>query len=116
MRVAARAMATEAASARIIIGSNSSGWDGQKPLLLWSASLLGLMTTSSLIEMEAKKKEPKKNEIGQLMPDNYPPMRKDLPTFTLEEIAEHADEGESVGLYSSFRRLLFLLRLADLTL
>jgi hypothetical protein len=36
----------------------------------------------------------------QIHPNNYPPARPDLPTYSMEEVAEHADED---SLWYTFR-------------
>jgi cytochrome b involved in lipid metabolism len=40
----------------------------------------------------------------QIKPDNIPPPRPDLPTYTLEQVAEHADEE---SMWFSFRGAVY---------
>lgn len=47
----------------------------------------------------AMEKAPQRRD-SQIHPNNYPPPRPDLPVYTMEEVAEHADED---SLWYTFR-------------
>ena len=89
-RMASRAIATEAQTDQRRI------W-----LAAAAASALGMTALSFQQEQPAAMEQaaPKLTD-NQIHPNNYPPARPDLPTYTMEEVAEHADED---SLWYTFR-------------
>ena len=90
-RIACRALATQASSQ---VGSLST----VDRRALWAtaaaaATALGV-TAMGLQEGPAfMEKAPDAATVDdQIHPNNYPPPRPDLPTYTMEEVAEHADD------------------------
>ena len=90
-RVACRAMATDTQSRVGYVSSVDRS-------ALWAtaaATALGL-TAMTLQEqpasLEAAAAPPKVASDDQIHPNNYPPPRPDLPTYTMEEVSEHADD------------------------
>jgi cytochrome b involved in lipid metabolism len=79
---------------------------GETPLFLGAGLLGALSAGAALTFMEQAKRRPGEKALvvdghvkhGQL--DNQPPPRPDLPTYTMEQVAEHSDEE---SMWFSFR-------------
>lgn len=89
-RVACRAMAT---SAQSHVGSLSS----VDRHILWAAAAaattVGIVTMNLQDQPASLEAAPlKAASDNQIHPNNYPPPRPDLPTYTMEEVSEHADD------------------------
>ena len=106
----------------------SSGWlsqsvgqknhhtnDGRGPLTALGAAILGAASAGTLTLMEQKQKLPKQKYTSpNTIPIhgkeshhsdyNDPPPRPDLPTFKLEDVAEHCDES---SLWFTFRGAVY---------
>ena len=96
-RVACRAVATEAQGSYTQPDRSGVYWAAA------AASALGMATAMSLHQQErpaAMEKAYKISETDQIRSSNQPPPRPDLPTYTMEEVAEHADED---SLWYTFR-------------
>ena len=98
-RLAGRAMASQAQS-------HSIGSERHAFLATVAVTALGL-TAMSLPDQKQQRAAMEKAAAvrkvttdDQIHPNNYPPPRPDLPTFTMEEVAEHADED---SLWYTFR-------------
>mgnify|MGYP005852142265 CR=1 FL=1 len=89
-RVACRAMATENQSQ---VGPLST----VDQSMLWAAAAVTALgvTFMKLQEKHTSLEAAAPPEVArdnQIHPNNYPPPRPDLPTYTMEEVAEHADD------------------------
>jgi hypothetical protein len=101
-RVAARSLATQAPQSKA--GSSKAAQDDG---IFWKAGLLGLLASAGVTTMEAQHSTPMEEHppIHNHPPiTNHPPARPDLPTFALEDIAEHCDES---SLWYTFRGAVY---------
>jgi cytochrome b involved in lipid metabolism len=96
-RVAARSLATQAAPKA---GSKAASDDG----ILWKAGLLGLLASAGVTTMEAQRLTPMERPPINKEDLNHPPARPDLPTFSLEDVAEHCEES---SLWYTFRGAVY---------
>ena len=99
--------------------NNASG--GFQPLAAHGAALLGAAAAGGVTAMEKKQKLPKQKYTSPAeLPIqgkeshhgdyNDPPPRPDLPTFKLEDVAEHCDES---SLWYTFRGAVYDLTVND---
>mmetsp|Transcript_14143 Transcript_14143/g.27102 ORF Transcript_14143/g.27102 Transcript_14143/m.27102 type:complete len:656 (-) Transcript_14143:81-2048(-) len=89
-KIACRAMATETQSQ---IGPLSI--DRRMLWVAAAATALGATVVNLQQEQPTSLEaaaSPKVASDNQIHPNNYPPPRPDLPTYTMEEVAEHADD------------------------
>jgi hypothetical protein len=108
-RVAARSLATQTQRPKAA-GSKAAPEDDAGGIF-WKVGLLGLLAssvgvTTSMLEAQqqhslvpVERPPMNKEDIS-----NHPPARPDLPTFALEDIAEHCDES---SLWYTFRGAVY---------
>ena len=118
---AIRAFASAATGkANITTTSSNSHNGGQRrsahgPMAAMGAALFGAMTAGTMTMLEAKQKLPKQKytspadivihgKESHYADYNDPPPRPDLPTFKLEDVAEHCDES---SLWFTFRGAVY---------
>ena len=102
-RVATRSLATQASRPKA--GSPKAARDDG---LFWKAGLLGLLASVGVTTMEAQQQQqqqqqhltPMERPLMNKEDLNHPPPRPDLPTFALEDVAEHCEDS---SLWYTFR-------------
>ena len=118
---AARAFAATATGNATTKANGTSNTGGQRqspyygPLAAMGAALFGAMTAGTMTMLEAKQKLPKQKYTSPAdivihgkeshhADYNDPPPRPDLPTFKMEDVAEHCDES---SLWFTFRGAVY---------
>ena len=95
--------------------SSSSSSNNHGPMAAVGAALLGAVTAGTVTLLEHKQKLPKQKYTSPAVIPiqgkeshhadyNDPPPRPDLPTYTLEDVAEHNDES---SLWFTFRGAVY---------
>lgn len=87
-KAAVRTMATQVGS----LSSSSSPSDGRFWLAAAAGTVLGIAALQQQDNATTAMEKAPQRRGSQIHPNNYPPSRPDLPVYTMEEVAEHADE------------------------
>jgi hypothetical protein len=106
-RVAARSLGTQAQPRTKAGPSSKKAASRDHDGIFWKAGLLGLLASVGVTtSMEAQQQHLTPMERPPINKEdlNHPPARPDLPTFDLEDIAEHCDES---SLWYTFRGAVY---------